>query len=281
MRRLPSCRREPGQNSCRRRINSMPIVKFGEARIHYALEGQSGAPVLVFSNSLGAKHSMWDQQAAEFRKRFRVLRYDTRGHGQSPVTPGPYSIEQLARDVIALLDALDLGRVHFCGLSMGGMIGMWLALNAPERLHKLVLSNTAAKIGTSEGWNARIEAVQKNGMKSVASAILERWFTPAFRQNAPETMANILKILEETNPDGYVACCAAVRDFDCREQLNNIRTPTLVIAGAHDRATPPDGGRFLAQQIPGAHYVELNAAHLSNIEAQDRFNNELAAFLNP
>ncbi len=224
----------------------MPIVKFGESRVHYALEGQSGAPVLVFSNSLGANHSMWDPQAAEFRKRFRVLRYDTRGHGQSPVTPGPYSIEQLAKDVIALLDALDLGRVHFCGLSMGGMIGMWLALNAPERLHKLVLSNTAAKIGTSEGWNARIEAVQKNGMKSVASAILERWFTPAFRQHAPETMAS-----------------------------------TLVIAGAHDRATPPDGGRFLAQQIPGARYAELNAAHLSNIEAQDRFNNELAAFLNP
>jgi 3-oxoadipate enol-lactonase len=259
----------------------MPIVKFGESRVHYALEGQSGAPVLVFSNSLGANHSMWDPQAAEFRKRFRVLRYDTRGHGQSPVTPGPYSIEQLAKDVIALLDALDLGRVHFCGLSMGGMIAMWLALNAPERLHKLVLSNTAAKIGTSEGWNARIEAVQKKGMKSVASAILERWFTPAFRQNAPETMANILKMLEETNRDGYVACCAAVRDFDCREQLNNIRTSTLVIAGAHDRATPPDGGRFLAQQIPGARCAELNAAHLSNIEAQDRFNNELAAFLNP
>jgi 3-oxoadipate enol-lactonase len=259
----------------------MSIVKSGESRIHYALEGQSGTSVLVFSNSLGANYSMWDPQAHEFRKKLRVLRYDTRGHGQSAPTPGPYSIELLAKDVIAMLDALDLDRVHFCGLSMGGMIGMWLALNAPERLHKLVLSNTAAKIGTSEGWNARIEAVQKNGMKSVASAILERWFTPAFRQNAPETMANILKMLEETNPDGYVACCAAVRDFDCREQLNNIRTPTLVIAGAHDRATPPDGGRFLAQQIPGARYVELNAAHLSNIEAQDRFNNELAAFLNP
>jgi 3-oxoadipate enol-lactonase len=259
----------------------MSIVKSGESRIHYALEGQSGTSVLVFSNSLGANYSMWDPQAHEFRKKLRVLRYDTRGHGQSAPTPGPYSIELLAKDVIAMLDALDLDRVHFCGLSMGGMIGMWLALNAPERLHKLVLSNTAAKIGTSEGWNARIEAVQKNGMKSVATAILERWFTPAFRQNAPETMANILKMLEETNPDGYVACCAAVRDFDCREQLNNIRTPTLVIAGAHDRATPPDGGRFLAQQIPGARYVELNAAHLSNIEAQDRFNNELAAFLNP
>jgi 3-oxoadipate enol-lactonase len=172
-----------------------------------------------------------------------------------------------------------LDRVHFCGLSMGGMIGMWLALNAPERLDKLILSNTAAKIGTPEAWNARIEAVQKNGMKSVASAILERWFTAAFRQKAPETMANILKMLEETNPEGYVACSAAVRDFDCREKLSGIRTPTLVIAGAHDPATPPDGGRFLAQQIPSGRYVELDAAHLSNIEAENQFNKELAAFL--
>lgn len=258
----------------------MHILKSGEARIHYVLEGQGGSSVLVFSNSLGANYSMWDPQAREFRKKLGVLRYDTRGHGQSPPTPGPYSIELLGRDVLAMLDALDLDRVHFCGLSMGGMIGMWLALNAPGRLNKLVLSNTAAKIGTPEAWNARIEAVQKNGMKSVASAILERWLTPAFRQKAPETIASILKMLEDTNPEGYVACCAAVRDFDCREQLGQIRTPTLVIAGAHDPATPTADGRFLAQHIPGARYVELNAAHLSNIEAQDRFNNELAAFLN-
>ena len=258
----------------------MPILKSGEARIHYVLEGQSGSAVLVFSNSLGANYSMWDPQANEFRKKFRVLRYDMRGHGQSPPTPGPYSIELLASDVIAMLDALDLDRVHFCGLSMGGMIGMWLALNAPERLNKLVLSNTAAKIGTAEGWNARIEAVQKNGMKSLASAILERWFTPAFRRKAPETMASIVKMLEETNPDGYAACCAAVRDFDCREKLSGIRTPTLVIAGAHDSGTPPADGRFLVKQIPGARYVELDGAHLSNIEAQDQFNNELAALLN-
>ncbi len=258
----------------------MPILKSGEARIHYVLEGQSPSPVMVFSNSLGANYSMWDPQAHEFRKKLGVLRYDTRGHGQSPPTLGPYSIELLGKDVIAMLDALDLDRVHFCGLSMGGMIGMWLALNAPERLNKLVLSNTAAKIGTPEAWNARIEAVKKNGMKSIALAILERWFTPAFRQKAPEAMANILKMLEETNPEGYVACCAAVRDFDCREQLGKIRTSTLVMAGAHDPATPAADGRFLAQQIPGARYVELDAAHLSNIEAQDRFNKELAALLN-
>jgi 3-oxoadipate enol-lactonase len=258
----------------------MPILKSGETRIHYALEGQDGTPVLVFSNSLGANYSMWDSQAAEFRKRFRVLRYDTRGHGQSSSTSGPYSIEQLAKDVIALLEALDLGRVHFCGLSMGGMIGMWLGANAPERLDHLVLCNTGAKIGTGESWNARIAAVQKNGMKSISSAVIERWFTPSFRQKAPAAIANTLKMIEEASPDGYVACCAAIRDFDFREQLRNIHIPALVIAGAHDPATPPADGRFLADQIQGAQYAELNAAHLSNIEDQDRFNREITTFLN-
>jgi 3-oxoadipate enol-lactonase len=258
----------------------MPILKSGEARIHYVLEGQSGSPVLLFSNSLGANYSMWDPQAREFHKKFRLLRYDTRGHGQSSATPGPYSIEQLAKDVVSLLDELDLARVHFCGLSMGGMIGMWLAVSAPERLNKLVLCNTGAKIGTLDAWNARIEAVRKNGMKSIAPAVVERWFTPAFREKSPALISNTHKMIEEANADGYAACCAAIRDCDYREQVAAIRTPTLVISGAHDPATPPADGRFLAQQIPGAHYAELNAAHLSNIEDQDRFNQELAVFLN-
>jgi 3-oxoadipate enol-lactonase len=258
----------------------MPILKSGEARIHYVLEGQSGSPVLAFSNSLGANYSMWDLQAHEFHKKFRLLRYDTRGHGQSSATPGPYSIEQLAKDVVALLDELDLDRVHFCGLSMGGMIGMWLAVNTPERLNKLVLCNTGAKIGTPEAWNARIEAVRKNGMKSVAPAVVERWFTPAFREKSPAVISNTLKMIEEANADGYSACCAAIRDCDYCARVAAIRTPTLVISGAHDPATPPADGRFIAQQIPGARYVELDAAHLSNIEAQDRFSQELAAFLN-
>jgi len=258
----------------------MPILKSGEARIHYALEGQSGSPVLVFSNSLGTNYSMWDPQVREFRGQFRVLRYDPRGHGQSSPTPGPYSIEQLAKDVLVLLDALELDCFHFCGLSMGGMIGMWLGVNAPKRIHKLALCNTGAKIGTPETWNARIAAVQKNGLKSVASAVVERWFTPAFREKASAAVSNIQKMIEETNPVGYVACCAAVRDFDFREQVSKIRLPALVISGAHDPSTPPADGRFLAQQIPGARYAELNAAHLSNIEDQDRFNSQLAAFLN-
>src|SRR5437879_9940011 len=221
----------------------MPILKSGEARIHYVLEGQSASPVMVFSNSLGANYSMWDPQTREFRKKSAVLRYDTRGHGQSPPTPGPYSIDLLGKDVIAMLDALDLDRVHFCGLSMGGMIGMWLGVNAPERLSKLVLCNTAAKIGTSEFWKARIDAVQKNGMKAVASAVVERWFSPAFREKAPAAVSSTLKMLEEATPDDYGACSAAVRDFDFREQLSKIHIPALVIAGAHDPATPPADGQ--------------------------------------
>jgi 3-oxoadipate enol-lactonase len=163
---------------------------------------------------------------------------------------------------------------------MGGMIGMWLAAHAPQRLNRLALCNTGAKIGTAAAWNARIDAVEKNGMNSVASAVVERWFTPAFRQKAPATVAGVLKILERTNPAGYAACCAAVRDFDFREQLHRIRMPTLVISGAQDPATPPSDGRFIAQRIPSAKYVELNTAHLSNIEDAEHFNSELAAFLN-
>ncbi len=255
------------------------FVEIGGARIHYAIEGADGAPVLAFSNSLGTNYSMWDPQAQELRKTFRILRYDTRGHGQSTVLQGPYRIEQLGTDFLGLLDELHLGPVHFCGLSMGGMIGMWLGIHAPSRLHKLVLCNTGAKIGTEESWRSRIEAVQKSGMKSIAVGVMERWFTPAFRAKAPATVSQIQRMLEETNPDGYAACCAAVRDYDSRGQLERIGAQTLVITGTHDPATPPANGQFLAAHIRGAKYAELDAAHLSNIEDGARFTGELAAFL--
>ena len=258
----------------------MPSAEVGGARIHYIIEGADGAPVLAFSNSLGANCSMWDPQAQELRREFQILRYDTRGHGQTSVPPGPYSIEQLGKDVLALLDDLHLGRIHFCGLSMGGMIGMWLGIHAPDRLNKLVLCNTGAKIGTEESWRSRIEAVQKGGMKSIASGVMERWFTPAFRAKEPTTVARIQKTLEGTNPEGYVSCCAAIRDYDCREQLEKIGAPTLIITGAHDPATPAADGRFIVAHIRGAKYQELDAAHLSNIEDQDRFTLKLVGFLN-
>lgn len=214
-----------------------------------------------------------------FQSVSRVLRYDTRGHGKSGVTSGDYSIEMLGRDVISLLDQLDLGRVDFCGLSMGGMIGMWIGVHAPERLRKLVLCNTAPKIGTAETWNARIDAVRKSGMKAVASAVIDRWFSPGFRTKDPETVAKFREMLERANPAGYASCCAAVRDFDFRKTLSTIQVPTLVIAGAYDPVTPPTDGQFLADHVPGARYAELAAAHLSNIEDQDHFTAAVCEFL--
>jgi 3-oxoadipate enol-lactonase len=257
----------------------MPFAQLEDARIHYDVAGPLGAPALVFSNSLGATLSMWDPQMPAFEKQFRVLRYDTRGHGQSSVTPGPYTIERLGHDVLALLDTLKLDRVFFCGLSMGGQTGMWLALNAADRFHKLVLCNTAAKIGTPDVWNTRIEGVRKGGMKSISSAVMERWFSADYRTKSPDVVASTKLMLEGTNPDGYIANCAAIRDFDAREAVAAINVPTLVIAGTHDAATTPADGRYLAGHIAGARYVELNAAHLSNIETSDRFNTELSAFL--
>jgi 3-oxoadipate enol-lactonase len=257
----------------------MPLAQLEDAGIHYDLVGPATAPVLVLSNSLGTNFTMWDPQMPVLHKQFRVLRYDTRGHGQSSVTPGPYSIEQLARDVLGLLDKLRLDRVHLCGLSMGGQTGMWLALNAPARLNKLILCNTAAKIGTAEVWSSRIEAVRQGGMKSISTAVMERWFSASYRASSPDVVATTKLMLEGANPDGYIANCAAVRDFDARETIAAIGVPTLVIAGTHDAATTPPDGRYLADRIPGARYVELNAAHLSNIGDRDRFNSEVSSFL--
>ncbi len=257
----------------------MPFAKLPDAQLYYEWSGPEHAPVLILSNSLGTTHRMWDPQVAAFTTHFRLLRYDTRGHGQSSATPGPYTVEKLGWDVVHLLDYLQLERVHFCGLSMGGMIGMFLGANAANRFRKIVLCNTAAKIGTLGTWNARIDAVQKGGMQAVAAGIVERWLTPAYRASHVAETAAVLRMLEQANPDGYVACCAAVRDLDQRETLQNIQVPALVLAGTHDPATLPADGQFLAKHIPGAGYVEVNAAHLSNIEAQDEFNTHVVSFL--
>jgi len=256
----------------------MPFVDVGELKTHYALTGDK-EPVLVFSNSLGTDFSMWDPQMAELQRRFRILRYDTRGHGQSSVTPGDYTIEQLGRDVLGLLDSLHLDCVRFCGLSMGGMIGMWLGVHAPNRLHRLVLSNTAARIGTKEMWNARIATARKDGMKPVAAAVIERWFTPGFRASFAERVARAQRMLENSPPEGYAACCAAIRDMDQREAVAQIKAPTLVIYGGSDPVTPGSDAQFLTDRIRGAVKVELAAAHLSNVEQADAFTEAVSNFL--
>ncbi|MCH4871311.1 3-oxoadipate enol-lactonase [Pseudomonas sp. TMW22089] len=253
-----------------------------EGELNYRLDGPQGAPVLVLSNSLGTDLGMWDAQIPAFTEHFQVLRYDTRGHGQSLVSEGPYSIEQLGRDVLALLDALHIERAHFCGLSMGGLIGQWLGIHAGERLNKLVVCNTAAKIGEPSVWNPRIEMVLRDGPEAMAGlrdASIARWFTADYAQAHPEQVKRITDMLAATSPQGYAANCAAVRDADFRDQLAAIKVPTLVIAGTEDAVTPPSGSHFIQEQVAGAQYAEFHAAHLSNVQAGDAFSQRVLAFL--
>jgi 3-oxoadipate enol-lactonase len=257
----------------------MAFAELNGLRIRYELSGFESGPVLVFSHPLGTDLTMWDGQATDFGKKFRVLRYDKRGHGSSSSPAGPYTIEQMARDAVALLDYLHLDKVNYCGLSIGGQTGMWLGANAPERLNKLILSNTAAKIGNDDGWNTRIDAVRKGGVKSVSKVVIDRWFTPDFQAKAPAEIEKIRNVFERSNDAGYIASCEAVKAFDFREKVAALRVPTLVIAGTHDPATTPVDTRFVADRIAGSKFVELNASHLSNIEQREKYSAAVAQFL--
>jgi 3-oxoadipate enol-lactonase len=257
----------------------MAVAELNGVRIYYDLTGDASLPALVLSNSLGASLAMWEPQVNPLGSRFRLLRYDTRGHGNSSVPPGPYTIAALGQDVLHLLDFLDIEQASFCGISMGGVIGQWLGVNSPDRIHKLVLANTAAKIGVAEVWNTRIETVLRDGLDSVIPGTLERWFTPPFHAAHPEIIAAISAMLHATNVQGYAGCCAAIRDADFRASLQAIHTPTLVIAGTQDPVTTPEDAQFLAENIPEASYIELPAAHLSNVEAASEFNAALLNFL--
>jgi 3-oxoadipate enol-lactonase len=257
----------------------MPTARLADVTLNYQIDGGESAPPLLLSNSLGTSLEMWEPQIAALAGRFRVIRYDSRGHGHSTVTPGPYTIEQVASDALGLLDKLAVPRAHFCGLSMGGMVGMLLGIHAPQRIDRLVLANTAAKIGTAEMWNARIDAVRKGGMPSIASAVLARWFSSQLLEAPTPIIARMRTTLEGVSTEGYTASCAAVRDMDQRHLVSRIRAPTLVIAGTEDFATPPEDGRFVAEHVPNAHYVELPAAHLSNVQAASAFTQALMQFL--
>ena len=257
----------------------MSFFDTGTGKLHYELAGSANAPVLVLSNSLGTTMDMWLPQMPSFLEHFHVLRYDTRGHGLSAVSPGPYSIAQLGADVVALLDHLNIRRAHFCGLSMGGMTGIWLGAHAPERIERLVLCNTSAAIGVPEVWNTRIAKVRQDGMDAIVDNVLSRWFTPDFLTHAPAQVARVRTMLRNTSAQGYVANCAAVRDMDQRAALANIAAPTLVIGGKHDQATPPEHGELIARGIARARYAELNAAHLSNWETAQAFTQQVINFL--
>jgi 3-oxoadipate enol-lactonase len=236
--------------------------------VHHVVTGPADAPALVLSNSLGADLGMWDPQAEALAERFRLVRYDTRGHGASPVPDGPYAIDHLGQDLLALLDHLAIERAHLAGLSLGGMTGMWLAINAPERLDRLVLLCTSARLGPPETWRERAETVRAQGTEAVADAGVGRWLTERFRAEHPDTAAWLRTMIAATPDAGYAACCAVIEHMDLTSGLPGISAPTLMIAGAQDPSTPPEPhARQIAAAIPGARLEVLDpAAHLVNVE---------------
>ena len=246
------------------------------------VEGPQDAPALVFSNSLGTTFEMWDAQAAKFSKDFRVVRYDTRGHGGSVVSPGAYSFDLLGNDVVAILDALKIERAHFCGISMGGFTGLWLGLNAASRMNSIAVCNSAAKIGTPDGWNTRSAMVREKGvaaMKELADSSPSRWFTEAFIAAQPAVVQRAQAWIAAVNPQGYAGCCDALAGADVRDQLAKIAVPTLIIAGSADPVTTVADGEFMQQHIPGAKLAAVPASHLSNLEAPQAFDDALSQFL--
>jgi 3-oxoadipate enol-lactonase/4-carboxymuconolactone decarboxylase len=260
----------------------MPFVTVNQIRLFYRLEGNQGRPVLVLSHSIGTDHAMWEPQVQDLLSHFQVLRYDTRGHGASEVPPGEYSVEQLGRDVLGLVDALKFPRFAFCGLSLGGTAGQWLAAHAPERLTGLILANTSPRLGTPELWNQRIQAVQHGGMAAIADTVMQRFFSPESLARSGAYVESSRSVFLGTDIAGYAGCCAALRDFDFNRSLPQIGIPTLVIAGDRDVSTPWAGnGEILVQGIPNARAVHLSAAHLSNLEASKSFTAALFAFLDP
>jgi 3-oxoadipate enol-lactonase len=257
----------------------MPTIDADGCPINVEIEGPERAPVLMLSNSLGTDLHMWDPQAPELARHFRLLRYDRRGHGRSGVPKGPYSMERLGRDVLAILDALSIAKISWCGLSMGGMVGQWLGANAPQRIERLILSNTACHYPDKTMWHDRMKAVQDGGVEAVVERSLNAWFTAAFRERAPEAVARMGDMLRATPVDGYLGCCAAVRDMDHRQLLAKISAPTLVIAGRHDPATPVAANEYVRSHIPGASLTLLDAAHISNVEQPDAYTDTVLGFL--
>jgi 3-oxoadipate enol-lactonase len=248
--------------------------------LHRVVQGPADAPALVLCNSLGTTLGMWDAQMPALAERFRVVRYDRRGHGLSPVPPGPYSIDDLGGDVLSLLDELGLERVSFCGLSIGGAVGMWLALEAPERLDRIALCCTRPAFLPPEQWAERAAVVREGGVAVVSEAALGRWFTERFHAEHPDVVDAFRTMLVGTPAEGYAACCEALATFDVRSRLGAIGAPTLVVTGENDPVAPPESGAELAAAIPGANNVVLEgAAHIANVEQPDAFTAALLAHL--
>jgi len=249
-------------------------------RLAASLDGPSGAPVLVLGNSLGTSRTVWERQLPVLAGHWRLLRYDLPGHGGSAAAPGAHSIGALGTGVLALLDSFGVERASYCGISLGGMIGMWLAANAPSRIGALGLVCTSAYLPPADGWTARATKVRESGMASISAQSASRWFTPDFAQREPETVASFIAELERTDPAGYGSCCLAIADMDLRADLGSITAPTLVISGADDPATPPEHGAVIAAGIKGARQVVIPAAaHLANVSSPHEVSAALADHL--
>lgn len=255
----------------------MPFLTLQGVRHFYRLEGLPGRPVLVLSHSLGTDHSLWDPQISDLLRHFQVLRYDTRGHGASDSPPGEYSVKQLGEDALAIIGQLAISRFAWCGLSMGGAVGQWIALNAPDRITHLVLANTSARFGDPANWDTRIQSVRDGGMNALVEAVMERFFSS--RTN-PAYAESTRAVFLATEPVGYTGCCLALRNFDGRSELEKIAVPSLVVGSETDPSTPwGEHGELLARRIPHAKAIRLPGAHLSNLEQPRSFTASLLCFL--
>jgi 3-oxoadipate enol-lactonase len=257
----------------------MPTIDADGCPINVEVEGRDDAPVLMLSNSLGTNLHMWDPQMPEFTKHFRVVRYDRRGHGKSGTTKGPYSFDLFGRDILAIIDALRIKTMNWCGLSMGGMDGQWLGANAPGRLNKLVLANTNFYYADKSPWGDRIKFVREKGPAAFVDTNMARWLTEGFREREPQETARMKQMFLASDREGYAACVEAIRDMDFRATNPGITTPTLVIVGSQDPATPPSYGEEIARQINGAKLVSLDASHISNVEQPAAFTKAVLDFL--
>ncbi|MGX4735047.1 3-oxoadipate enol-lactonase [Kitasatospora griseola] len=249
-------------------------------RLAHRFDGDESKPVLLLSNSIGTDLHMWDGQVPALTEHFRVLRYDARGHGASDVPSGPYSLDRLGRDAVELLDALGLQRVHVLGLSLGGIVAQWLAIHVPERVDRLVLSNTAAHLGPASRWDRPIaELLEAPDMRATAETFLRNWFPAAMLEEGDETVEGFRRTLLATRREGVAGSWAAVRDFDLRRTAALIASPTLVIAGEHDTVTSAAHGEELAATVPGARFTVLPTVHLANVERPAEFLDAVVAFL--
>ncbi|MCK6209046.1 3-oxoadipate enol-lactonase [Georgenia sp. EYE_87] len=257
----------------------MPTATTPGVTIRYEVDGDAANPTIVLSNSLGTNLDLWEPQVGALAERFHVVRYDSRGHGRSSAPAGPYTMSDLAGDVVALLDHLEVGRAHVVGISVGGLTGQYLAVEHPERVDRLVVANTAAKIGEPQAWLDRAALVESAGLGAIADTVVEKWLTPGYAEEHPELADRLKAMLLATDDAGYAATCHVLAETDLRGRIGAIAAPTLVIGASGDLPTPPAATRAIAEGVPGARYVEVDAAHISNLEATAEVTAAVLGFL--